>query len=628
MNPFSYDSHQDRNVIIANRVAVIFGALCFFLVVLLVIMFGFSVNIPLIFGISLFYFSIILLNQNGFTNLGRMLLCVVPVLLTLVAALTAKIYSDSFTDILYYDARFFMVMLSIVPCLVFSVRERTKLYSSLLVILLCIVIFDPIHEWFDVGYFQRGFLSASYPYINYVTVISFLGITGGCITLKRIIDHADRINHKFQEDLKESNLQLHLLLQNQEAQHEEILAQSVELSASQRQLLAANELIEKQKSELQLQVKVTSNDLEATTQELIKHNNELRQFSYTISHNLRGPVARLLGLTQVVELEKGQNLNEEIIRHIKTAAQDLDNVFKDLNKIVDIRTSLYQLKERVDFVQEWNDLKSLLSINALMESENFIVDFSGAPFLYSIKPLINSIFYNLVSNSLKYRSPQRKLQIEVRTYIQDAYTVLEVKDNGLGIDLVKFKRDVFKMYKRFHYEQEGRGLGLFLIRSQAELLDGFVDVESVPDQGAKFKVSFRTPTMIADQLCLQSDEGQIRYNASRNYISIYCIDGMAEHCFKFYMEAIEFCKLYQVDTLVFDLRKSSNHNYRSYVSFLKSIKEDALFAGLLHFILLFDPHREALIPEILYAWKESDVTLTAVTDKETIQPREKVKSEK
>jgi signal transduction histidine kinase len=617
MNPFHLNAHQDRNVIIANSIALIFGTLGLFLLLLLLALFGFSVNSPLIFAISSFYFVIIILNSRGFANLGRILLCVVPVILTLVAALTAKLYAVSFTDITYYDARFFLIMLSIVPCLVFSAGENEKLFSCLLLTLGCIILFDPLHEILGVGYYQRGFLSSSYPYINYVTTISFFGITGGAITLKRIIDKADIINKAITIKLQQSNHQLHLLLMNEEAQSRKILAQSEKLKDHQQQLLAANELIERQKSELQLQVKITNNDLENTTQELIKHNNELRQFSYTISHNLRGPVASLLGLTQLIQMDKGPKLTEEIVSHIKTAAMDLDNVFKDLNKIVDIRNSLYQLKERVEFEQEWAAIKALLNITDQTVAQNFTVDFGKAPFLYSVKPIVHSILFNLISNGLKYRSPQRHLQISVRTYLQNGYTILEVQDNGLGIDLLKFGRDLFKMYKRFHYEQEGKGLGLFLIRSQAELLNGFVEVESEPNQGSVFRVHIKTPGRIADQLCLDTTDGHIHYNAQDEYIIIYAQDVSATQSIKLHIEAIEFCKLYSVATLVFDLRNARLGNLEPILITLKTIKDEAVSAGVRRFVLLFDTTNEMLTTNIR-PWNETGISLHYASDLEHV----------
>ena len=166
------DSYQ-RNVIVANKVARILGILAFVLLIILIAIFGFTATSPIIFGVGGFFFFIPYLHKKGFVNLGRMLLCIVPVLVTLIAALLAKTTEPTFTDILYYDARFFLIVFAVVPCLIFSTSESFQLYGSLGIMLLLLMLFDPIHEMFQVGYFQRGFSSSSYYYINYVALIVF-----------------------------------------------------------------------------------------------------------------------------------------------------------------------------------------------------------------------------------------------------------------------------------------------------------------------------------------------------------------------------------------------------------------------------------------------------------------------
>lgn len=495
-NPMSESSK--RNITIANYVAGILGLLAFVLLLILWVSFGPNINTPLIAGIGLFFFSIILLNRKGFDQLGRMALCLIPPQLILAGALLAKLYDPGFTDILYYDARFFIILLSIVPCLIFSTSEYVKLGSSLFVILMSLILFDPIHELLGVGYFQRGFESHSYYYINHAALITFAGITAGAIAMKIVIEKTEQKNLEFKLDLVEKNIQLSELLKNVETQNEEIMSQSDELYASQEQLLAANRIIEKQKMELQLQVMQVNSDLEEANKELIKHNNELRQFSYTISHNLRGPIARLLGLAYLASMDRDLSEQTEaltIINHIKSAALDLDNVIRDLSDIVDIRNQIYQLKQRIDFANEWQEVKALLQITEEMEARHFQLDFTQAAYIYSIKPMISSILFNLVSNAIKYQSPDRDLQINIRTFEEGDFTVLEVRDNGLGIDIHLFQNDLFKMYKRFHTHQEGKGLGLYLIKSQAESLNGHVEIDSAPGQGTVFKVFIKNSSV-------------------------------------------------------------------------------------------------------------------------------------
>lgn len=485
-----------RNIVVANRIAVILGILALLLLVILLVVFGPNVNSPLIAGIGLFFFLIVFINNKGYYNIGRILLCCVPPVITLCAAILAKLYEPTFTDILYYDARFFIVMFCIAPCMIFDTTEVNLLYGCLLVILTSLLLFDPVHELFGVGYFQRDFSSKSYYYINYVAFITFIGITAGAISLKKVIEKTEKENEKFREELLKVNQQLSAAFNDLEAQHEEIIAQSEELYSSQEKLIEANGLIEIQKSELQKKVHQVNSELANSNEELIKHNNELRQFSYTISHNLRGPIARLLGLANLVHLTGKFNEDDEtraIVDHIQSSATELDNVIRDLSSIVDIRNSVHQVRQEIDFNKEWKEIKKLLNISEETPATNFKVDFSDAPTMISVRPMINSILYNLVSNAMKYKSDHREPVIELFTRKNGDYTVIEVKDNGLGIDLNVVQNDLFKMYKRFHHHQEGKGLGLYLVKLQTESLNGFVEVTSEIDQGTCFRVHILNP---------------------------------------------------------------------------------------------------------------------------------------
>src|SRR5688572_29145024 len=220
-----------RNNIVADRVAKIFGGLTFILLFILVTLFGPNVNTPIIFGLGIFFFSIGYMIMHGFAKSGKILLCLVPSVLTLTAAILAKLHSSTFTDILYYDARFILILLAIVPCLIFNTTDKLSLYGSLIVIAVILMLFDPLHEMFNIGYFQRGFSSGSYYYINYVSFITFFGIVAGALSLKFVMEKTESENILANNKLSEA-------LHNVEAQNEEITAQKEALSKNQLLLLS------------------------------------------------------------------------------------------------------------------------------------------------------------------------------------------------------------------------------------------------------------------------------------------------------------------------------------------------------------------------------------------------------
>ena len=117
-------------------------------------------------------------------------------------------------------------------------------------------------------------------------------------------------------------------------------------------------------------------------------------------------------------------------------------------------------------------------------------DFNESPSIYYSRPYLESIIQNLLTNALKYRSPQRKPHVIVKTELQGPSTVLRVSDNGLGIDMKLFGDKLFGLHKTFHEHKEARGVGLFLIKTQIEALGGSIRAESEVDKGTTFIITF------------------------------------------------------------------------------------------------------------------------------------------
>jgi light-regulated signal transduction histidine kinase (bacteriophytochrome) len=105
------------------------------------------------------------------------------------------------------------------------------------------------------------------------------------------------------------------------------------------------------------------------------------------------------------------------------------------------------------------------------------------------------IFAQLISNSLKFKSSQRPLKIEFKSFDYIDYIAIEICDNGTGIDLDKNMGKMFGLYQRFHPEVEGKGSGLFILKSQIESLDGKIEVKSKLNFGTTFTVFFRKRTL-------------------------------------------------------------------------------------------------------------------------------------
>jgi len=283
------------------------------------------------------------------------------------------------------------------------------------------------------------------------------------------------------DKLQEVNVELSKLYHEVSAQNEMIMVQANDLTESNKSIIELNRSLEQTVAEKTL-------ELRTTNEELVKHNHELLQFSYTVSHNLRGPVARLLGLSVLVEAEENLDKAKRWIALISKTAADLDIIIKDLNKVLDLRNELDKHLELVEFASEWNQSIRLLQ-DSLTGNEEILSNFESLPAMITVRAMLQSTFYNLLSNAIKYRSPERNLKVIATSRRVNGRAILEITDNGLGIDTHLHREKLFKLYKRFHTHVEGRGLGLYLIRAQLEVLHGTIEVESEPGRGSLFRVS-------------------------------------------------------------------------------------------------------------------------------------------
>ncbi|AMM50687.1 hypothetical protein TH61_05155 [Rufibacter sp. DG15C] len=229
------------------------------------------------------------------------------------------------------------------------------------------------------------------------------------------------------------------------------------------------------------------------TEELNRQNLDLQQFTYIVSHNLRAPVANALGLAKLLPLlEKEDSGYERALKGIEKSILSIDTVLKDLNTIL-----------TVGFNKDTLDVESinLTSVcTEAMESLRESIDAVHGQVKLSIdqdlrvsgnKAYLFSMFHNLLTNSIKYRSPDRNLEISVSATVKGKWVKVLFTDNGSGFDEEKAGDKIFKLYQRFHHEIEGRGLGLFMIKTQVESMGGDIQVSSKEGVGTEFLICLR-----------------------------------------------------------------------------------------------------------------------------------------
>lgn len=223
--------------------------------------------------------------------------------------------------------------------------------------------------------------------------------------------------------------------------------------------------------------------------DLIQRNRDLEQFAYIVSHNLRAPVANIMGISNLMMLPKNDLAEkEQMVTALNKSIGAMDTVIKDLNHILQIKREINEQKTLVKFSELLIEIK--LSISHLINKEQvkFITDFSAVDEMVTIRSYLYSIFYNLITNSIKYKQPNVNPIIEIKTVLAGNKIEIIFRDNGLGIDLEKKGEQIFGLYKRFHFHIEGKGMGLFMVKTQVETLGGNIYLRSEINKGTEFKI--------------------------------------------------------------------------------------------------------------------------------------------
>lgn len=231
--------------------------------------------------------------------------------------------------------------------------------------------------------------------------------------------------------------------------------------------------------------KLMIKELSRSLKELNQRNENLKQFNFIVSHNLRAPISNLIGLVSLAKT-KYETLPSglaQIFEHIASSSENLDKVIIDLNKLLEVQ-SANETSDRFSIRTCIENVVAILQpeIDAVKAELTVIVN--GEDLLVSIQSYIQSILHNLLSNALKYRDQNRTLTIEVIIENGPKGTEFLIRDNGIGFDANG--SDVFQPFRRQHFHVEGKGLGLSMVKAQIDQLNGRVEVISEPDEGSSF----------------------------------------------------------------------------------------------------------------------------------------------
>ena len=257
---------------------------------------------------------------------------------------------------------------------------------------------------------------------------------------------------------------------------------------NQQMYASAIDITERKKSEEELLRSKQS--LETIAIKLQEQNKQLDEFAHIISHNLRSPVGNIKALISLLNNTSTLGEYQQIFEKIKIVSNNLGETMNELMETLKVKTDTDIARVEIRFKELFDKVIQSLEGDLIQRGASVTFDFNDAPKIYYSKAYLESIFQNLLSNALKYSSPNRKPQIRVTTTTETTGIELRVQDNGLGIDLEKHGSKLFGLHKTFHTHADARGVGLFLVKTQVEALGGSITAESEIDKGTTFIIRF------------------------------------------------------------------------------------------------------------------------------------------
>ena len=225
---------------------------------------------------------------------------------------------------------------------------------------------------------------------------------------------------------------------------------------------------------------------------LTKINKDLKQLSYTTSHDLRTPIGNLLSLIKLIDYTKITDPNN--LKYLKFIQQSAESISQAVNDSVDLLIQKDQVNVEVEDLN-LNEIlnKVLIPIKSFIINSNATikVDFSTLETIKFNKAYLESIFLNLITNSIKYSRQDISPEINIYSKRENGVNQLIISDNGSGFDLEKFKGKIFGLNQTFHNDNDSKGIGLYLVYNHVNNLGGRIILESKVNEGATFTIFFK-----------------------------------------------------------------------------------------------------------------------------------------
>lgn len=231
-------------------------------------------------------------------------------------------------------------------------------------------------------------------------------------------------------------------------------------------------------------------DLNNSLKLVTEQNKRLLNFSHIVSHNLRSHTSNIESLINLIEISEDEEERNEMLGLLKSVSETLSQTMNNLNEVVSIQTNINPVVEQLNLNKYITKTIEVLRNQIVKNEVEIINTVPDSTTVYFNPAYLESVLLNFLSNSIRYKHPDKKPLIKLHSYAENNYIVLEISDNGIGIDLKKNGKKLFGLYKTFTKNIESRGIGLFITKNQVDTMKGKIEVESSLNEGTTFKIYF------------------------------------------------------------------------------------------------------------------------------------------
>jgi signal transduction histidine kinase len=191
-------------------------------------------------------------------------------------------------------------------------------------------------------------------------------------------------------------------------------------------------------------------------------------------------------LSLLLNLFDKSTQKDRIKQELQNSVAKLDHTLVGLVEVIEAQNTSSSVARELVLEEVWERVKSDFAQELEQADAHLLTDFSRKPSIIYIESFLESIFRNMLSNALKYRAGDRRLQLALSSEPANGLVLLKIRDNGIGMDLKTQGKDLFKPFSRLTKTGKGKGIGLHIVKNMIEKNGGRIEVESIPEFGTSF----------------------------------------------------------------------------------------------------------------------------------------------